>query len=424
LAQELPFLFKDAFLNIVQNPDLLTQSLILHVDVKTADELGLTGYAAQMLPLANQALIADDKLGAAMVVGIVDQKSAQQAYDQFAPDVTGGARAIAMSLTDQATGPVASRQRILRMYGKASGEVTLWGQEFAEFIKDPGDVSTGQTGFKDHGFGFVLGMDGGDPKAGWYGGAFTFYSGDIVEALPRDSHTNSLWYMLSGYTDWRGRGLFLDTKLDVGYVNLKSKRFIDLTIPGQNGAAATHFIQEADGNRPGLVGSAGFTTGVILAYGATTISPQLSLDAMTLREEGFTETNPTTSSGNGKGFNLSTSSYYANSLRAFLGADVREDLDMGDFFLQPDVRLGYRYDFLNDPTNLKARFADVPVNGIDQPGPQFTIEGPDPSQGNFVAGASLSATTDAWTLGANFDFVRGTNGATTEVGMIHLLGRI
>jgi hypothetical protein len=424
LKNELPFLFKDAILSVVQNPDLLTQSLVLNVDVKDAADLGLTGYATQMLPLANQALVNDNPLGAAMVVGIVDQKSAQQAYTQFAPEVTGGARAIAMSLTDQATGPVAARQRILRMYGKASGEVTLWGQEFAEYIKDPGNTDTGQTGFKDHGFGFVLGMDGGDPKIGWYGGAFTFYSGDIVEALPRDSHTNTLWYMLTGYTDWRGRGLFLDTKIDVGYVNLKSKRFIDLTIPSNSGGTPTHFIDEADGNRPGLVGSGGFTTGVILAYGATTISPQLSVDAMTMREEGYSETHPAASPGNGDGFDLTTKSYYANSLRAFLGADIREDLDMGDFFVQPDMRLGYRYDFLNDPTRLKAQFSNVPVNGIDQPGQLFTIEGPDPSQGNFVAGASVSATTDAWTLGANFDFVRGSNGATTEVGTIHLLGRI
>jgi hypothetical protein len=423
LAQDLPFLFQSADLEI-QPLNSATDELALIVSPKTADQLGLTGYAVQMLPLANQALANDDPLGAAMVAGIVDQKSAQQAYDQFAPDVTGGARAIAMSLTDQATGPVSARQRMLRMYGKASGEVTLWGQEFAEFIKDPGNTSTGQTGFKDHGFGFVLGMDGGNPKIGWYGGAFTFYSGDIVEALPRSSHTNTLWYMLSGYTDWRGRGLFLDTKFDVGYVNLKSKRYLNLTIPGKNGAASTQFVDEADGNRPGLVGSAGFTTGVILAYGATTISPELSVDAMTLREEGYSESHPSTAPGNGDGFNLTTKSYYANSLRAFIGADFRQDLDMGDFFLQPDVRLGYRYDFLNDPTRLKAQFSNVPVNGINQPGPLFTVVGPDPSQGNFVAGASLSATTDAWTLGANFDFVRGSNGATTEVGIIHLLGRI
>ena len=398
---------------------------MLTVEPKTASQLGLTGYAVQMLPLANQALVNDDPLGAAMVAGVVDQKSAQQAYDQFAPDVSGAMRAIAMSLTDQATGPVAARQRMLRMYGKASGEITLWGQEFAQFIKDPGDVDTGQTGFKDHGFGFVLGMDGGDPKTGWYGGAFSFYSGDIVEPYPRDSHSNTQWYMLTGYTDWRGRGLFLDTKLDVGYVNLKSKRFLNLTIPSTTGGDPTHFVDEADGDRPGLVGSAGFTTGVILAYGATTITPQLSVDAMTLRQEGYSESHPTTSPGNGNGFNLTTSSYYANSLRAFIGADVRQDLDFGDFFVQPDVRAGYRYDFLDDPTKVTARFSNISPNATGvMPGPDFTIEGPDPSQGNFVAGGSLSATTDAWTVGLNFDFVRGSNGATTEVGMIHLLGRI
>ncbi|MEI9931672.1 MAG: autotransporter outer membrane beta-barrel domain-containing protein [Rhizomicrobium sp.] len=143
-----------------------------------------------------------------------------------------------------------------------------------------------------------------------------------------------------------------------------------------------------------------------------------------MRQEGYTESHPTKSPGNGEGFDLSTDSYYSSSMRVFVGADARQDLDFGDFFVQPDVRLGYRYDLLNDPAKVRARFADVPVNGIDGAGPTFTIEGPDPSQGNFVAGGSLSATTDAWTLGANFDFVRGTNGATTEVGTIHLLGRI
>jgi hypothetical protein len=426
LTDQLPFLFKQAKLQIDKSSDGKTQSLDLYVDVKNATDLGLTGYAGQMLPLTNQALVNDDALGAAFVAGIVDQKTAQQAYDQMAPDVTGGVRAIAMSLTDQGTGPVAARQRILRMYGKDSGDVTLWGQEFVEFVNDPGDKSSGKTGFKDHGFGFVLGLDGGDPKSGWYGGAFSFYSGDVVEALPRDSHSNTLWYMLTGYTDWRGRGLFLDTKVDVAYLTVQQKRFLSLSIPPLTaGGTPTSFLDEADSRRPGLAGSAGFTTGVILAYGATTFTPQLSVDGMTLREEGYAESHPSTAPGNGKGFDLTASSYYANSLRVFLGADVRQDLDFGDFFIQPDVRLGYRYDFLNDPTTVKAHFSNISPNASGvTPGPDFTIQGPDPSQGNFVAGGSLSATTDSWTIGLNYDFVRGTNGATTQVGTIHLLGRI
>ncbi|MBV9989777.1 MAG: autotransporter outer membrane beta-barrel domain-containing protein [Alphaproteobacteria bacterium] len=423
INDDLPFLFDSARL-FIDDTDPVDDKLTLEITPKDASQLGLTGYAAQILPFANQALANDDVLGAAFVAGISDQKTAQIAYNEMAPDVTGGARAIAIALTDQSSGPVAARQRVLRMYGKETGEVTLWGEEFAEFVQDPGNRSTGQTGFKDHGFGFVLGMDGGDPKAGWYGGAFSFYTGDIVEPLPRNSHTNTLWYMLTGYTDWRGKGLFLDTKADIGYMTLKSKRFINLTLPNATTGGTVPFVDEADGKRPGIVGALGMTTGAILAYGSTTITPQLSIDGMTMRQEGYTETHVGTSStGNGKGMDLQTQSFYASSARVFLGTEVREDLNFGDFFLQPDVRVGYRYDFINDATKLKVNFANVSANS-NTPGPTFTVIGPDPAQGNFVAGAAISATTDAWTLGANFDFVRGTNGATTEVGTVHLLGRI
>ena len=435
ILSKLPFLFNpgspsdpETQLEFIAGGNGQPDELVLHVVTKDAEALGLTGYAAQMLPFANQALSNDDVLGAAFVAGVTSQKAAQLAYNEMAPDVSGGARAIAIALTDQSSGPVAARQRMLRMYGKQDGDTTLWGEEFAEFVSDPGNKSTGQTGFKDHGFGFVMGIDGGDPKTGWYGGAFSFYSGDIVEPLPRDSHTNTLWYMLTGYTDWRGKGLFFDTKADLGYMDLKSKRFIDLTIPASGTSTTpTHFVDEADGHRPGLVGALGMTTGAILAYGSTTFTPQLSIDGMSMREEGYTEVHPgpvtNTATGNGKGFDLQTQSYYASSLRAFIGTEVREDLNLGDFFVQPDLRLGYRYDFLNDPTKLKFAFANGNATGTG-PGDITTLVGPDPAQGNFVAGASIAATTDAWTLGANYDFVRGTNGATTQVGTIHLLGRI
>jgi hypothetical protein len=433
ILTKLPFLFDpgtvdDPETQLERIAGTTTDELVLHVVPKNAATLGLTGYAAQLLPIANAALANDDILGAAFVNGITNSAQAQRAYNESAPDVSGGARSLAIALTDQSSGPVAARQRMLRMYGKEDGEITLWGQEFAEFVSDPGNKTTGQTGFKDHGFGFVLGVDGGDPKTGWYGGAFSFYSGDIVEPYPRDSHSNTQWYMLTGYTDWRGKGLFLDTKADVGYMNITSKRFLDLTIPGVNGAPATDFQDEADGHRPGLVGALGATTGAILAYGSTTITPQISIDGMSLREEGYTETHPglvagTSATGNGKGMDLETQAYYATSLRAFVGSEFREDLNFGDFFVQPDVRLGYRYDFLNDPTKLKFAYAFGNAAGTG-PGQITTLEGPDPAQGNVVAGASISATTDAWTLGANYDFVRGTNGATTQIGTIHLLGRI
>jgi hypothetical protein len=170
--------------------------------------------------------------------------------------------------------------------------------------------------------------------------------------------------------------------------------------------------------------SGGFTAGALFSYGATTLSPQISVDGLLMREEGYTENNPATISA-GDGFDLKVEPYYAKSLRIFLGGSVRYDLDLWDFYLQPEAHAGYRYDVFNNPVKLKAAFAYAnTTGGMVGPGTQFTMIGPDPSQGNYVVGGSLATTTDTWTLGFNFDLVKGSNGLFEEVGTVNLLGRI
>ncbi len=427
-----PFLFASA--SIVKTTDGAGHDILqLLVTPKTVgtgvNQLNITGYGKALFTLANTAITTDAQLGAAMIAGVNSQADAQKAYDAFAPDLSGGARNIAISLTDQATGVVAARQRALRMFGKQPGDLTLWGNEFGEYIStkggtvgaaDPAVLNSGAApGFKDHGFGFSLGMDEGAADAGWYGAAFTFYTGDIAEGGDRTSKTSTLWYLLTAYSDWRGKGLFVDSQLNLGYGNFKGKRTIDLTIPGSTTALSSIFSREADSKRAGLLASIGVTAGAMLKYGSLTAIPQLSLDGMAMREEGYTEIN------GGSGFNLTVKPYYANSLRIFLGSEFREDINVGDFYLQPSMRLGYRYDLLNDPVKLKAAFADLdPNTSLAQPGQAFTLQGPDPARGNYVAGLNLAATTENWTIGLNYDFVRGSNNATEQVGTLSLLGRI
>ena len=423
-ATNLPFLFQSAGVTLQANDGAGHSNLILTVIPKDAAGLGLTGYGKALFTLANTALTTDDALGAAFVAGVNSATDAQTAYDAFAPDLSGGVRAIAVSLTDQGTGVVAARQRTLRLFGKEAGDLTLWGNEFGEYISNKGgNVGAGTTylnsgaapGFKDRGFGFSVGLDTGSPAGGWYGAAFSFYSGDVAEGGDRNSRAQSLWYMFTGYTDWRGRGLFFDSQVNLGLGDIKGKRFISLTNP----TTGSTFSREADSKRAALLASLGFTMGAVMKAGGITMTPQISLDGMTLREEGYTET------GGGSGFNLTVKPYYANSLRIFLGSDFRGDIDMGDFLIQPSARLGYRFDLLNDPTKLRAQFADL-NNTLagNQPGTLFTLQGPDPSRGNAVAGAALNATTDNWTIGLNFDYVRGSHNETEEVGTLSLLGRI
>ena len=114
--------------------------------------------------------------------------------------------------------------------------------------------------------------------------------------------------------------------------------------------------------------------------------------------------------------------YFATSLRGAVGADVKGDISLWGFDLTPEARLGYRYDFLRDPVKIKAAFEST--GGRAAAGNTMTFTGPDPDTGNAIVGLSLGAHTDTWELGVNYDWVRGNNGSTTQVGILTVLGRI
>ena len=58
------------------------------------------------------------------------------------------------------------------------------------------------------------------------------------------------------------------------------------------------------------------------------------------------------------------------------------------------------------------------------PGTAFSLTGPDPARGNAVFGGSVAATTGAWSIGLNYDYLRGDDGSISQAGTLTLLGRI
>jgi hypothetical protein len=437
LGQNTPFLFETPTesgitpLTVANDPSG-QQVLQLHLlprstGAKNADGspgLNLSAEAKSQFPFTASALATDDQLGSAVATSLTvyntpglpgsginvaaSQQQAQQVFSQFAPDVSGGTREVAIMLTDQASGPVASRQRLLRSYGGVPGEMTLWAQEFTGQINNKGRVSADGTltSYKDHGFGFVLGVDGGSPRNGWYGGAFTFYSGDVTQQLPRATRTNTEWFMLTGYTDWRGKHVFLDTQVSAAYGDFSEIRA--LNVGG--------LVRDATSKRPGAMLALGANTGAMLKYSGFEMDPHISLDAMTLREEGYQEAN------GGPGFNLDVAPYFASSVRTAVGADIKTNVSIWNFELTPEMRLGYRYDLVQDAVKIKAAFEST--GGRGTAGNTMTFVGPDPDSGNAILGLSLGAHTDTWQVGVNYDWIRGNNGSTTQVGIITVLGRI
>lgn len=436
LGQNTPFLFESpaesglaplAIGSAGGQQTLLLRLLPRSVNEFNADGspgLNLKGDAKNQFPFVAQALSTDTELGAAVATAMTvyntpgqassginvaaSQQQAEQVFSQFAPDVSGGVREIAIMLTDQATGPVASRQRLLRSYGKVPGEMTLWAQEFTGQINNKGRVSAAGTltSYKDHGFGFSLGLDAGSPRNGWYGGAFTFYTGDVTQQLPRDTRTNTQWYMLTGYSHWQGRKVFFDSQLSASYGQFNQTR----------GMNVSGVLRIAESKRAAAMGALGFKGGVMTNLAGFKLDPFISLDGMTLREEGYTET------GGGPGLNLQVAPYFANSLRTAVGADLKKTVSLWDIDLTPEGRVGYRYELLQQPVKVKAAFAST--GGLAQTGNTLTFIGPDPDKGNYFLGASINAGTDTWHLGVHYDWVRGSNGSTTQVGTVTVLGRI
>jgi hypothetical protein len=440
LSQNIPFLFEsqtDTAGNSAGVPDPLSfnaarTDLVLTLlprstGATNADGtpgLNLSGDAKQVFPFAAAALANDPELGAAIGANMTvyktnnvpssginiaaSQQKAQEFFSQMTPDVSGGTRQVAILLTDQATGPVAARQRLLRSYADQPGELTLWSEEFVGNINNKGraDANGTLTNYKDHGFGFSLGLDSGSARDGWFGGAISYYSGDVSQTLPHKSITHEQWYMLTGYSDWRGKHIFIDTTGSVAYGSFDGSRSM----------VAGDVSRTAVGKRAALMGALGATGGVFLKYGFLDILPHIALDGLVSREEGYTE------NGGGDGLDLQVAPYYANSLRGSIGSDFKTSFNIFGATVSPEARLGYRYDVADSPVKLKAGF--VSTGGLNTPGNAFTFVGPDPDSGNAVAGFSLGAGTDTWHLGVNYDWIRGNNGSTTQVGTLTLLGRI
>jgi hypothetical protein len=436
LGQNTPFLFETpaesgiAPLSIGDSGGQKT--LLLNLRPRSVNALNANGTPGLNLdtdtrnhfPFIAAALATDNDLGAGVATAMTvyntpgvpgsginvtaSQQQAQHVFSQFAPDTSGGGREIAILITDQATGPVAARQRLLRQYGKVPGEMTLWGEEFTGQIHNKGRKSASGTtsSFKDHGFGFALGVDGGGPRNGWYGGAFTFYTGDVKQQLPRSSTTDTQWFMLSGYTHWQGKKLFLDTTISAAYGQFNTLR--PLTLSGGT--------RIAESKHAGVMGAMGAKTGLMMRFLGIDTDPYVALDGLTLREEGYTE------HGGGTGMNLQVGSYFANSLRTALGVDFKKTVPIWGFEITPGARVGYRYELLNQPVKVKAAFEST--GGLATAGNILTFVGPDPDRGNTLLGFSLGAGTDTWHLGVNYDWLRGSNGSTTQVGTISVLGRI
>ena len=369
-ANPIPFLYNG---NITHDSHDLTLTLTR----KTAAQLGLTGNAAAIYEPLAAAAQSEDVYGAALLsLGTIS--TVNSALDATVPDVAGGIRALAVAMTDQATGVIGARQRtIVTAPPNTRDDFRFWSQEVYNIVSRDSTAASG--GFNGAGLGASVGVEWGARETVRYGLGASFYSSQEVERHPRDTKTDADWLLASAYATWRQDNFFIAPQASAGYGTFKSRRSI---------IAASYFASSrADWS--GLLGAGGLTTGYVLDLGFLQIIPQLAIDGLYVYESGYSE-----SGANGLG--LAMDSQSQKSVRGFAGVMAQSSFMWNDGNVLPQLLAGYSREFMTSPATIDGSFEAAP-------GSPFHLVGPTVDTNRIIGGASVAYVFGNWSAGLNYD---------------------
>jgi uncharacterized protein YhjY with autotransporter beta-barrel domain len=379
-----PFLFEGAFatangtpLNVASG-NITAQGLNLTLTRKTADQLGLQGNAAAIYEPLAAAALGDDEIGAALL-RLTSAEQVNAAVGTTIPDIAGGMRALAVAMTDQATGVIGARQRsLLTAPAGTRNEFRFWGQEFYNIVGF--DASDGQHGYGGAGQGVSIGVEWGALESGGrWGAGYTFFSSQEVEDHPRETKTNGDWNMLSAYGAWRINDFFVAPQVNVGMGDLKTRRTIIVGDVGRVARADT----------TSYLAAGGATAGYVIEVGNIDIIPTIAIDMMYLNQGAYRE------SGAG-GAGLSLASQNQTSIRSFAGVIGQGSYAFNEGTFMPQLLAGWSHEFANDPITIDGSFES-------SPGSPFRLVGPTLDANKVVGGMSLGYVMRNWSAGFSYD---------------------
>ena len=379
-AQPVPFIFNGA---ITQTGN----DLVVTLQRKTAAELGLTGNAAAIYEPMAQSALTENAFGAALLT-LTNAEDVQTAISSQVPDVGGGVRALAIAMTDSATGIVGARERNLVLApANQQDEFRFWAQEVYNQVS--ASRTAASTGFSGAGQGIAVGIEWGALPTLRYGLAFTFFASQEAEAHPADNKTDGDWHLLSFYAGWRPGNFFVTPELNFGQADYTSRRGI---------AIGDSFSRTATANWSGYLGSGAITTGYVFPMGGLQLIPELSVDGLYIRENRYNE------QGAGAA-DLSIASQELKSARGFAGIITQGSFNFEGGIFQPQLLLGWSYDFLNHPGTVTGTFTSAPNSPFQLTAPSFDAN-------RIIGGLGISYSVGYWSAALNYDAALASRGVS------------
>lgn len=312
--------------------------------------------------------------------------AATEIAESLAPTVDGGHIVGAMNTT-QGTFNVAN-DRLAALRTGSTGMAAGNGQGNRFWVQGHGttadqDRRSGVDGYDADSYGFAVGLDTETLSSnGIVGVAFSYADTEVDSRNANRTKSDIDSYQVTLYGSFDlDHATFINGMLAYTWHDVDTTRH---NVGGINGLTARGSFDANQFSAQAVVGRD-------YKHDSMTVTPSLLAHWTHYDGDNYTETG----AGNA---GLVVNQDSVNKFE--LGAGVKASWDYqtaSGMDVVPELRAGYRYDFIGDEVSTTNRF----IGG----GQAFTTKGADPAQHSFNAGGSLSLyTTDSWEFTANYDF--------------------
>lgn len=362
-----PYLF-DQSLTVSEDGN----DLILHLDRKSAEELGLgTGFAGALDP-AITSLTQSSELGS-----VLFNATSQEEFDDLFKQVVGGPldapMAYARAQNSSVTSLISHRVDAITS-GDDSRRRRFWLQEEGYFLNRDEDADS--NGFDGGGFVVALGADAPVGPVDVVGVSFHYASARYDEQAGEDFPFDRITYGLDAYFAEQFGKFELDGRAGFGISSTESERNVDF------GTGTNRLNGDWDGTQ--------ITANSRLRYnskfGKTAVKPFVSLDFVSITDDAYTEEGE-------EALVLSAEERDAESLRANVGLELSREFSGGGGnygyeygapgVLRPRLTAAWSQELITDDYEA--------VYNFGQPGEadKFTLYS-EPESGSAIIGTDIS----------------------------------
>ena len=388
-----PFLFGTSL--SLADPNTLVVTLDLRDPTASVENGGLGLDAVQAAAFGNivdgqfqngavlEALSSVSSLGNAFA-NITEAGEFNAAVNQVLPEFSGAARQFLLANVDGAVGAVGSHLDSARRSPEKPGGA--WIQEFFYFADRERAGLSEQ--YRGEGFGFSGGLDTAFGPFHAVGVSLGFASTEVEDVVGIDEDLNITTYQLGTYAGFEKNGFNIDVFGGGGISEFEQNRRVSIG----------DFFGSSEGEWEGVHANASLRAGYERALNDKFwVRPSFSLDYLYLNEEGFTETGS-------DGVRLRVNGRNSETAAASAKLDIGAKFQGKRTWIRPSVRVGYRNEFISDPTETSFSFQGLTnTNGDVFDSELATLRAfafPDES---LLLGFSVAAGSEYSSFGFDFD---------------------